>query len=102
MGFMLMKIASQFHLLDFVIQNLMFNPQTADGRMVILEYGSREIVGHPFFGIGLSDWVRPYDKERERRQLLAEPRDALRAARALPSSFARWRSAACGSPSRRR
>jgi hypothetical protein len=62
MGFMLLKIASQFHVLDFIIQNLMFNPQTADGRLVILEYGTREIINHPLFGIGLSDWVRPWDK----------------------------------------
>lgn len=63
MGFMLLKIASQFHVLDFIIQNLMFNPQTADGRLVILEYGSREIANHPLFGIGLNQWVRPWWKE---------------------------------------
>jgi hypothetical protein len=63
MGFMLLRIASQFHVLDFIIQNLMFNPQTADGRLVILEYGSREIANHPLFGIGLNQWVRPWWKE---------------------------------------
>ena len=63
MGFMLMKIASQFHILDFIIQNLMFNPETAGGRLVILEYGTQEILRHPFFGIGLNEWVRPWDKK---------------------------------------
>jgi hypothetical protein len=63
MGFMLLRIASQFHVLDFIIQNLMFNPQTADGRLVILEYGSREIANHPLFGIGFNQWVRPWWKQ---------------------------------------
>ena len=47
LGFMLLRLASQFHLLDFIIQNLMFDPQTADGRLVILEYASAEIVPAP-------------------------------------------------------
>ena len=101
MGFMLLKIASQFHILDFIIQNLMFNPQTADGRMVILEYGSREIVGHPFFGIGLSDWVRPYDKGASVDNFWLN--HAMRfGVPSLAFLVSRWRSAACGSPSKRR
>ena len=56
----MLTVAAQFHILDFIIQNLMFNPQTADGRLVILEYGSAEIARHPVFGIGLNDWVRPW------------------------------------------
>lgn len=55
--------ASQFHLLDFVIQNLMFNPQTATPRLIILEYGSAEVLRHPIFGIGLGEWVRPWYKK---------------------------------------
>jgi hypothetical protein len=62
MSFMLLKIASQFHIIDFVIEHLMFNPQTADGRLVNLEYGSQEIVRHPIFGIGMNEWVRPWYK----------------------------------------
>jgi hypothetical protein len=57
-----LTVAAQFHILDFIIQNLMFNPQTADGRLIILEYGSAEVVRHPVFGIGLNDWVRPWYK----------------------------------------
>lgn len=59
---LVLTFAAQFHILDFVIQNLMFNPQTADGRLIILEYGSAEVFRHPIFGIGLNDWVRPWYK----------------------------------------
>jgi hypothetical protein len=62
-GLIFVRVASQFHLLDFIIQNLMFNPQTADGRLIILEYGAAEIARHPVFGIGLNDWVRPWYKK---------------------------------------
>jgi hypothetical protein len=58
--FLILRIASQFNLLDFVIQNLMFNPNTADGRLIILDYGTREVLRHPVFGIGLNDWERPW------------------------------------------
>jgi hypothetical protein len=54
--------AAEFHILDFIIQNLMFNPQTAEGRLIILEYGSAEVARHPLFGIGLNEWVRPWYK----------------------------------------
>jgi hypothetical protein len=63
LGLLGVKLASEFHLLDFIIQNLMFNPQTAEGRLIIIEYGSAEIARHPLFGIGLADWVRPWYKK---------------------------------------
>ena len=62
LALVVLYFAAEFHILDFIIQNLMFNPQTADGRLVILEYGSAEIVRHPVFGIGLNEWVRPWYK----------------------------------------
>jgi hypothetical protein len=62
-GLVAIRFAAEFHLLDFVIQNFMFNPNTADGRLVILEYGTAEIIRHPIFGIGASDWVRPFYKK---------------------------------------
>jgi hypothetical protein len=62
-AFAALRLASQFHLLDFVIQNLMFNPETANGRLILLEYGSAEITRHPIFGIGLAEWVRPWYKK---------------------------------------
>jgi hypothetical protein len=60
---LLMRVASEFSVLDFVIQNFMFNPDTAAPRLIILEYGSAEIVRHPIFGIGLNEWVRPWYKK---------------------------------------
>jgi hypothetical protein len=63
LGLLGLKLASEFHLLDFIIQNFMFNPETADGRLIILEYGSAEIARHPLFGIGTNDWVRPWYKK---------------------------------------
>jgi hypothetical protein len=59
-SFLLLRIASQFNLLDFVIDNLMFNSNTAGGRLVILQYGSREVIQNPVFGIGMTDWERPW------------------------------------------
>jgi hypothetical protein len=60
---LVLSLASRFHLLDFVIQNLTFNPQTAEPRLIILEYGSAEVARHPVFGIGLGEWVRPWYKK---------------------------------------
>lgn len=58
--FLLLRIASQFNLLDFVIEHLMFNSQSAGGRLIILEYGTKITLEHPVFGIGLNDWERPW------------------------------------------
>jgi hypothetical protein len=64
MALVVVRLAAEFHLLDFLIQNLMFDPQTATGRIVIIEYASAEIARHPLFGIGLGEWVRPWYKSR--------------------------------------
>jgi hypothetical protein len=64
MALVFLRVASEFHLLDFLIQNLMFDPQTASGRIIIIEYASAEIGRHPLFGIGLGEWVRPWYKSR--------------------------------------
>jgi hypothetical protein len=63
LGLAVARAAAQFQLLDFVIQNLMFNPQTAEPRLIILEYGTAEVLRHPVFGIGLNEWVRPWYKK---------------------------------------
>jgi hypothetical protein len=55
-----MKLFAEFHLLDFIIENFMFDPMTANVRLIILEYGSAEVIRHPIFGIGLDEWVRPW------------------------------------------
>lgn len=57
---LLLKILAQFHLLDFVLGNLTFSKTSADGRLVVLDYGMMEVTRHPVFGIGLNDWTRPW------------------------------------------
>ena len=57
---LLLKILAQFHLLDFVLEHFTFNKDFADGRLVVFDYGMMEVMKHPVFGIGLSDWTRPW------------------------------------------
>lgn len=57
---LLLKILAQFHLLDFVLDNLTFSRGSADGRLVVFDYGMMEVMKHPVFGIGLNDWTRPW------------------------------------------
>jgi hypothetical protein len=42
-----------------IIEYLTLNPQTAWWRVHIWNFGSASVWNHPFFGIGLNDWVRP-------------------------------------------
>ncbi len=44
--------------LRVAISYLTFNPSTAYGRIVIWQYGSAEVIRHPWIGIGLNDWIR--------------------------------------------
>ncbi len=37
-----------------------FNHATAYNRVLIWEFGTRSVANHPFLGIGLNDWERPY------------------------------------------
>lgn len=37
-----------------------FSAHTAYWRMIILEWGLKNVWANPLFGIGLNDWVRPY------------------------------------------
>ena len=68
-----------------------FSADNAYYRANIFEYGMRSVWAHPIFGIGLNYWARPYvDVFRQRRQLLAARRDALRNRR-LPDSGDRLR-----------
>jgi len=43
-----------------LIENLTLNPRTAWWRVHIWNYGIDSVVAHPFIGIGLNDWQRPY------------------------------------------
>jgi hypothetical protein len=60
MALMLLKILAQFHVLDFVLDNFTFSKTSADGRLVVFDYGMMEVMKHPVFGIGLNDWTRPW------------------------------------------
>lgn len=42
-----------------ILSKITLNPETSYYRLLIWEYGSNEVVRHPFFGIGLNEWVRP-------------------------------------------
>lgn len=57
---LLMKILAQFHLMDFILAHFTFSTTSADGRLVVFDYGMMEVMKHPVFGIGLNDWTRPW------------------------------------------
>lgn len=58
--FLILRILAQFQLLEFVLDNLTFSRGSADGRLVVFEYGMMEVMQSPVFGIGLNDWTRPW------------------------------------------
>lgn len=41
------------------ITHFTFSTQSAYNRILIFEFGSAEVMRHPFLGIGLGDWTRP-------------------------------------------
>lgn len=41
------------------VSTFSFSSATAYNRILIFEYGSAEVLRHPFFGIGNNDWTRP-------------------------------------------
>ncbi len=43
-----------------LIESLTFDPSTAWWRVYIWEYGIQNVYAHPFMGLGLNDWARPY------------------------------------------
>jgi len=43
-----------------LIETMTINSRTGWWRVHIWNYGSQSVLNHPFFGIGLNDWVRPY------------------------------------------
>lgn len=60
MALLLLRILSGFQLLDFVLDNFTFSKMSADGRLVVFDYGMMEVMKQPVFGIGLNDWTRPW------------------------------------------
>ncbi|MFP3942315.1 MAG: O-antigen ligase family protein [Alphaproteobacteria bacterium] len=43
-----------------IVDYLTFNTGSAYNRILIWHFGSAEVARHPIFGIGLSEWERPY------------------------------------------
>lgn len=60
--FTVLQLAVPGGALGFVIENLAYDPGTGWGRTEILRYGGAEVLRHPVFGIGFSDWTRPWYK----------------------------------------
>ncbi|MGF9764640.1 O-antigen ligase family protein [Microvirga sp. 0TCS3.31] len=47
-------------LIMFYIKHLTFDEFTAYFRVLIWQYASQSALNHPFFGVGLGEWERPY------------------------------------------
>ncbi|TPE48434.1 O-antigen ligase family protein, partial [Amaricoccus solimangrovi] len=60
---LVVQLAAPHGIVGLVIENLAFDPTTGWGRTEILEYGSAEVARHPWLGIGLNDWIRPWYKK---------------------------------------
>lgn len=46
--------------LKFFLSKITFSQHTAYFRTIIFEYGAAEVIRNPIFGIGFSDWIRPF------------------------------------------
>ena len=58
---LVVQLAAPHGIVGLVIDNLAFDSSTGWGRTEIFEYGSAEVMRHPWFGIGLGDgWIRPW------------------------------------------
>lgn len=57
--FVFLEFASNRGPFILLIETLTFNPQTGWWRVFIWEYGSKSVLDHPLFGIGMNDWARP-------------------------------------------
>jgi hypothetical protein len=45
---------------ELIVEHLSYSPDSAEGRLVVFDYGTMEVGRHPVFGIGLNDWTRPW------------------------------------------
>ena len=75
-----LTVAAEFHILDFIIQNLMFNPQTADGRLDHPRVRQRRDRPPPRLRHRAERVGAALVQGADRRQLLAQLRHALRPA----------------------
>jgi O-Antigen ligase len=58
--YIFLSLASNRGPVIILIEKLTFNPSTAWWRVYIWEYGVQNVMNHPFLGLGLNDWARPY------------------------------------------
>jgi O-antigen ligase len=59
LGYLAIEFGSNQTPVQFYISKFTFEQQTGWYRIWIWDYGSESVVNHPWFGIGLNDWVRP-------------------------------------------
>jgi hypothetical protein len=64
-GLLMVRIGAEFEIRQFIVDNLSFSQASAEGRFVVFDYGMMEVSRHPLFGIGLSDWTRPWWRANE-------------------------------------
>lgn len=57
--YLVLEVASDRPAYIAILSILSFNSANAYYRVTIFEWGLKTVVENPFFGIGLSDWVRP-------------------------------------------
>lgn len=60
---LILLVSVQGGLFTYIVENLIFSPGAGEHRMEIYQYGTREVLRHPFFGVGLNDWARPFWRE---------------------------------------
>ena len=65
LGLLAIRIGEEFQIRQFIVDHLSLSQASAEGRFVVFDYGMREVREHPFFGIGLSDWTRPWWRANE-------------------------------------
>jgi O-Antigen ligase len=65
LGVLAIQIGAEFRVRDFIVDHLSYSKASAEGRFFVFEYGMMEVRHHPFFGIGLNDWTRPWWRESE-------------------------------------
>ena len=59
LGYVAIDLVSNRSPVQVLISYLTFSPANAYWRLHIWNFGSAEVLRHPLFGIGLSDWTRP-------------------------------------------
>ncbi len=59
-GYVMVDLLSDRTPFHVFVDYLTFNSGSAYNRILIWQYGSAEVWRHPFFGIGLGDWIRPW------------------------------------------